>query len=63
VAYRGQVVSFDPEHKLYAVEYDDGDSEELTEEVRAIFEKRQIKHQIYDFKSLPRYSVTFYNSK
>jgi hypothetical protein len=25
------VVSFDPEHKLYAVKYDDGDSEELTE--------------------------------
>jgi hypothetical protein len=32
VAYRGQVVSFDPERKLYAVQYDDGDSEELTEE-------------------------------
>ena len=32
VAYRGQVVSFDPEQKLYAVTYDDGDSEELTEE-------------------------------
>jgi hypothetical protein len=36
IAYGGQVVSFDPKHKLYAVEYDDGDSEELTEEaVRA----------------------------
>jgi hypothetical protein len=36
VAYRGQVVSFDPEQKLYAVKYDDGDSEELTEqEVRS----------------------------
>jgi hypothetical protein len=32
VAYRGQVISFDPERKLYAVQYDDGDSEELTEE-------------------------------
>ena len=32
IAYRGQVVSFHPEHKLYAVKYDDGDSEELTEE-------------------------------
>ena len=32
IAYRGQVVSFDAEHKLYAVEYDDGDAEELTEE-------------------------------
>jgi hypothetical protein len=32
IAYRGQVASFDPERKLYAVEYDDGDSEELTEE-------------------------------
>ena len=52
VAYRGQVVSFDPEHKLYAVEYDDGDAEELTEEVRATFEKRKTQHQIYYFNMI-----------
>jgi hypothetical protein len=32
----GHVVSFDPARKLYAVRYDDGDAEELTEgETRA----------------------------
>jgi hypothetical protein len=52
IAYRGQVVSFDPEHKLYAGEYDDGDAEELSEEVRATFEKRKTQHQIYYFNML-----------